>query len=168
MKVKFRALEMDDLQWLYLIENDEGLWKYSNTIVPFSKEILTKYILNSNRDIFDVKQLRMVVYSREVSRIGLIDLYDFSPENKRLALGIIIDEKYRNIGVAKNALSLIEKWIKSRLDIHQIYVNIGEENLISIKLFKSLGYIKIGLKKDWNFYNNKFNSEFTFQKILND
>ena len=168
MKVKFRALEMDDLQWLYLIENDESLWKYSNTIVPFSKEILTKYILNSNRDIFDVKQLRMVVYSREVSRIGLIDLYDFSPENKRLALGIIIDEKYRNIGVAKKALSLIEKWIKSRLDIHQIYVNIGEENLISIKLFKSLGYIKIGLKKDWNFYNNKFNSEFTFQKILND
>lgn len=168
MKVKFRALEMDDLQWLYLIENDERLWKYSNTIVPFSKEILTKYILNSNRDIFDVKQLRMVVYSKEVSRIGLIDLYDFSPENKRLALGIIIDEKYRNIGVAKNALSLIEKWIKSRLDIHQIYVNIGEENLISIKLFKSLGYNKIGLKKDWNFYNNKFNSEFTFQKILND
>ena len=168
MKVKFRALEMDDLQWLYLIENDEGLWKYSNTIVPFSKEILTKYILNSNRDIFDVKQLRMVVYSKEVSRIGLIDLYDFSPENKRLALGIIIDEKYRNIGVAKKALFLIEKWIKSRLDIHQIYVNIGEENLISIKLFKSLGYNKIGLKKDWNFYNNKFNSEFTFQKILND
>ena len=168
MKVKFRALEMDDLQWLYLIENDERLWKYSNTIVPFSKEILTKYILNSNRDIFDVKQLRMVVYSKEVSRIGLIDLYDFSPENKRLALGIIIDEKYRNIGVAKKALFLIEKWIKSRLDIHQIYVNIGEENLISIKLFKSLGYIKIGLKKDWNFYNNKFNSEFTFQKILND
>ena len=159
---------MDDLQWLYLIENDEGLWKYSNTIVPFSKEILTKYILNSNRDIFDVKQLRMVVYSREVSRIGLIDLYDFSPENKRLALGIIIDEKYRNIGVAKKALFLIEKWIKSRLDIHQIYVNIGEENLISIKLFKSLGYNKIGLKKDWNFYNNKFNSEYTFQKILND
>jgi diamine N-acetyltransferase len=159
---------MDDLQWLYLIENDEGLWKYSNTIVPFSKEILTKYILNSNRDIFDVKQLRMVVYSKEVSRIGLIDLYDFSPENKRLALGIIIDEKYRNIGVAKNALSLIEKWIKNRLDIHQIYVNIGEENLISIKLFKSLGYNKIGLKKDWNFYNNKFNSEYTFQKILND
>ena len=168
MKVKFRALEMDDLQWLYLIENDESLWKYSNTIVPFSKEILTKYILNSNRDIFDVKQLRMVVYSREVSRIGLIDLYDFSPENKRLALGIIIDEKYRNIGVAKNALSLIEKWIKNRLDIHQIYVNIGEENLISIKLFKSLGYNKIGLKKDWNFYNNKFNSEYPFQKILND
>ena len=168
MKVKFRALEMDDLQWLYLIENDERLWKYSNTIVPFSKEILTKYILNSNRDIFDVKQLRMVVYSKEVSRIGLIDLYDFSPENKRLALGIIIDEKYRNIGVAKNALSLIEKWIKNRLDIHQIYVNIGEENLISIKLFKSLGYKKIGLKKDWNFYNNKFNSEYTFQKILND
>ena len=159
---------MDDLQWLYRIENDERLWKYSNTIVPFSKEILTKYILNSNRDIFDVKQLRMVVYSKEVSRIGLIDLYDFSPENKRLALGIIIDEKYRNIGVAKKALFLIEKWIKSRLDIHQIYVNIGEENLISIKLFKSLGYNKIGLKKDWNFYNNKFNSEFTFQKILND
>jgi diamine N-acetyltransferase len=168
LEVKFRALEIDDLQWLYVIENDESLWKYSNTIVPFSKEILTKYILNSNRDIFEVKQLRMVIFSDEFNRIGLIDLFDFSPENKRLALGIIIDEKYRNLGAGKNALILIEKWIKKKLDVHQIYVNICEENLISIRLFKSLGYEKVGLKKDWNFYNNKFNNELIFQKILND
>ena len=92
MEVKFRALEIDDLQWLYVIENDESLWKYSNTIVPFSKEILTKYILNSNRDIFEVKQLRMVIFSDEFYRIGLIDLFDFSSENKRL--GVFSEGKY--------------------------------------------------------------------------
>ena len=43
-----RALEPDDLDLLYDIENDKSLWKYSNTSSPFSKHNLKKFIENSS------------------------------------------------------------------------------------------------------------------------
>ena len=41
-----RALEPNDLDLLYDIENDKSLWKYSNTSSPFSKHSLKKFIEN--------------------------------------------------------------------------------------------------------------------------
>jgi diamine N-acetyltransferase len=47
-----------------------------------------------------------------------------------------------------------------------MYANISSSNAKSILLFEKNGYINVGLKKDWIFYNNKFNDELLFQKIL--
>ncbi|HAV55970.1 MAG TPA: GNAT family N-acetyltransferase, partial [Aequorivita sp.] len=35
-----RALELSDLDFLYILENDESLWEVSNTTTPYSKYIL--------------------------------------------------------------------------------------------------------------------------------
>ena len=53
------------------------------------------------------------------------------------------------------------------MPIHQLYANISSNNVESISLFKKNGYCKVGVKKDWVFYNNRFNDEVLFQKILN-
>ena len=53
------------------------------------------------------------------------------------------------------------------MPIHQLYANISSNNFESISLFKKNGYCKVGVKKDWVFYNNKFIDEVLFQKILN-
>jgi len=168
LKIHLRALEKSDLTWLYLIENDQSLWKYSNTILPYSFDLLKDYIKNSRRDIFDVKQLRMVISLEDKKGVGLVDLFDFRPEHKRAGIGVIVDKEFHNKGIAKKALQLLEIWAKEKLQLHQLYTYIAEENLKSINLFKSLGYIEIGLKNDWNFYEGKYNNEYTFQKILNE
>ena len=36
----------------------------------------------------------------------------------------------------------------------------------SINLFESCGYEKIGLKKEWNFYENSFHGEYLYQIII--
>ena len=51
-KIRLRALEIDDLEFLFKIENDRNLWEISYTILPFSKYHLEKYIKESNFDIF--------------------------------------------------------------------------------------------------------------------
>ena len=55
----------------------------------------------------------------------------------------------------------------SRTLAYDKYANISKANTKSILLFEKNGYIRVGLKKDWIFYNNKFNDELLFQKILN-
>ena len=56
-----RALEPTDLDFLYALENDTSLWQVSDTITPFSKYVLTRYLENSHRDIFEVKQMRLMI-----------------------------------------------------------------------------------------------------------
>jgi len=43
-KVRLRSLEPEDLELLYLWENDPSIWKVSNTLVPFSRFILRQYL----------------------------------------------------------------------------------------------------------------------------
>ena len=161
-----RALEPDDLDILYDTENDKSLWKYSNTSSPFSKHSLKKFIENSHLDIIEHKQVRLVLSDKNNLPFGFIDLFKYDMINKRAGVGIIIFEKYRSRGLGSISLDLIENYVKKYIPIHQLYANISTENIESIKLFEKHGYLKVGNKKDWIFYNNKYFDELLYQKIL--
>jgi len=89
--IHLRALEPTDLDFLYALENDTNLWKVSETITPFSKYVLTRYLENSHRDIFDVKQLRLMIeHSQTKQPLGCIDLFDFNPQHHRVGVGLVI------------------------------------------------------------------------------
>ena len=167
-KINLRALELDDLEFLFEIENNRKLWKVSYTILPFSRYHLEKYIKESNHDIFTEKQFRFVISMGNKNPVGLIDLFDFDPLNHRAGVGIAIEGVYRRKGYAFESIKLIEDISKKDLQIHQLYVNVGIENKISLDLFKKLGYVEIGIKKDWNYINGQFTDEVLLQKILNN
>ena len=161
-----RALEPDDLDILYDTENDKSLWKYSNTSSPFSKHSLKKFIENSHLDIIEHKQVRLVLSDKNNLPFGFIDLFKYDMINKRAGVGIIIFEKYRSRGLGSISLDLIENYVKKYIPIHQLYANISSENIESIKLFEKHNYLKVGNKKDWIYYNNKYFDELLYQKIL--
>ena len=165
-KICLRALEIDDLEFLFKIENDRNLWKISYTILPFSKYHLEKYIKESNFDIFSEKQFRFVISLENKSPIGLIDLFDFDPINHRAGIGIVIKDMYRKRGYALKSVKLIEDISKNDLQIHQLYVNVGIDNKDSLDLFKKLGYSEVGIKKDWNYLSGRYQDEVLFQKIF--
>ena len=161
-----RALEPDDLDILYDTENDKSLWRYSNTSSPFSKHSLKKFIENSHLDIIEHNQVRLVLSDKNNLPFGFIDLFKYDMINKRAGVGIIIFEKYRSRGLGSISLDLIENYVKKYIPIHQLYANISSENIESIKLFEKHNYLKVGNKKDWIYYNNKYFDELLYQKIL--
>ena len=150
----------------YDTENDKSLWKYSNTSSPFSKHSLKKFIENSHLDIIEHKQVRLVLSDKNNLPFGFIDLFKYDMINKRAGVGIIIFEKYRSRGLGSISLDLIENYVKKHIPIHQLYANISSENTESIKLFEKHNYLKVGNKKDWIYYNNKYFDELLYQKIL--
>lgn len=163
-----RALEPDDLAFVLSVENDENFWEISHTQTPFSKYIIEQYLENAHKDIYEAKQLRLVICKLSGEAVGLIDLFDFDFKNKRAGVGIVIkDEVNRKQGYAFQSLSLLVEYSFTHLDLHQLYCNISEDNHASIKLFEACGFIKAGLKKDWNFYNGTFKNEYLFQRIKN-
>ena len=165
--VHLRALEPEDLEFVYAIENNENIWEVSNTITPYSKYLIKQYLKNAHQDIYEAKQLRLAVCKSDSSEaIGLIDLFDFDAKNKRACIGIIIqNEVDRNNGFGKEALGLIIEYAFTQLQLHQLYANIGTENKASLSLFTTFGFVNIGVKKDWNFTKNTFQDEAFFQLI---
>lgn len=166
-KIRFRALEPEDIDTLFEWENDTEIWEISNTCEPFSKYILAKYIKDSHRDIYESKQVRFIIETISGVPVGAIDLFDFDAFHFRAGIGILIhDEKDRKLGYASDALELLCSYASHYLRLHQLYANIAEDNLASIHLFKKAGFELIGTKKDWRRTLNGWKNELMFQKLL--
>lgn len=166
--IYLRALEPEDLELIHAVENDEAIWEVSNTQTPYSKFLIKQYLENAHKDIYEVKQLRLVISSYENDALGLIDVFDFDFKNNRAGIGLLVKEPNdRAKGYGKEALSLLIDYCFTHLNLHQLYCNISEENEASIKLFDKQGFKKIGLKKDWNYVNGSYKNEFLFQLIKN-
>lgn len=167
-QLKLRAPEPSDLDILYKWENDQSLWEISNTITPISKFLLKEYIKKSHLDIFQVKQLRLMIDLKEDELefpVGSIDIFDFEPYHQRAGLGIVIDASQRNKGIASEALILTIDYGFATLGLHQLYCNILENNEASLHLFEQMGFDIIGLKKDWVRTSEGWLNEYTLQKI---
>ncbi|HCI54554.1 MAG TPA: GNAT family protein [Bacteroidales bacterium] len=166
-EINLRAVEPEDLELLYEWENNSNYWLISNTIVPYSKYLLKKYIENAHRSIFEVGQLRMMIDHIETKKtIGTIDLFNFDPFHKRAEVGILIaDENYRKKGCASMALKCLIDYSFNTLHLHQLYCNILSNNIESMQLFKKLGFQETGIKKDWIKTNDGYLDEHIFQLI---
>jgi diamine N-acetyltransferase len=164
--IYLRALEPEDLEFIHAIENDESIWELSSTQTPYSRFLIKQYLENGHKDIYEVKQLRLVISNYSDIALGMIDLFDFDFKNSKAGVGILIKEtSERQKGIGNEALSLLIKYCKTHLDLHQLYCNISEDNEASLKLFSKHGFNIIGLKKDWNYINGSYKNEYLLQRI---
>ena len=167
--IYLRALEPEDLEFIYAIENDESIWEVSNTQTPYSRFLIRQYLENAHQDIYEAKQLRLAICkNHDFEAIGLIDLFDFDPRNNRAGVGILIkDSGNRNSGIGTEALDLLIRYSFTKLNLHQLYANIDLENEVSLALFTNFGFQNIGVKKQWNLINGRYKDEALFQLINN-
>jgi len=166
-QVRLRPLEPEDLEFLYHWENDPSVWKVSNTLVPFSRFILKQYLQESHRDLYETKQLRLIIEDLTGKVVGAIDLFDFDPCHQRAGIGILIyNVTDRRKGLATDALHLMCEYGKNTLGLHQLYANIGSDNPGSCSLFEKAGFRIAGTKKEWIRIPDGWMDEIITQKIL--
>ena len=165
--VYLRALEPNDLEFVYAVENDESIWQVSNTHTPYSRFLVRQYLENAHQDIYEAKQLRLAICKgQDFPAVGLIDLFDFDPKNNRAGIGILIkDLVHRNNGVGSESLELLIQYAFAHLNLHQLYANIDVANQASLALFANFGFEKIGIKKQWNLVKGIYHDEVLFQLV---
>ncbi len=165
--IRLRALEPEDIDILYKWENDTRIWKISNTLAPFSKYILRRFIEDQKYDIYETKQLRMIIESRSNKRaVGAIDLFDIDPTNRRAGIGILVyEDRDQGQGYASAALTEMIKYAFQILGLNQLYCNVLSNNLRSLNLFKSKGFTVVGLKMEWVRSTDGWLDEYMLQLI---
>ena len=86
--------------------------------------------------------------------------------NSRAGVGIFIDEKFRNMGIATKALSLLKSVCIKDYFISNLHVNILHTNKASIQLFERAGFNKNGVKENWIRTENSMLDVWFFQCFL--
>ena len=148
--IRLRAMEPEDLEVMYAMENDPQTWDITNFSVPYSKFTLKQYIENSQCDMFADRQLRMmIVQCEDEAVVGTIDITDFVPMHGRGEVGIAVRKEYQGNGYAKEALKLICDYAFGFLFLKQLIVHVTSDNGASIRLFHSCGFVECGLLKEW-------------------
>lgn len=166
-KITLRPLEPEDIDLLYRWENNLEIWTASNTKTPYSKYILAQYIKETAKDIYELKQLRLIIQNEDLKPIGAVDLFDFEPYHLRAGVGILIhNTNDRKKGYAFDTLQALSNYTLNVLGLKQLYANIASENQPSIQLFEKAGFKKIGTKKEWLKTINGWKDEVLYQKIL--
>lgn len=148
--IYLRAVEPQDLEVFYQMENDPAFWEISSFSVPYSRYALTQYIKHSANDIFADKQLRLMIarHSDHVV-LGTIDLTDFTPLHSRGAVGIALLKEHQGNGYAKDALLLLCDYALGFLQMKQLYAHIPADNEASLNLFTRCGFRACGVMKEW-------------------
>lgn len=162
-----RALEPEDLEMLYLWENDTTLWIVSDTIAPYSREALWHYLEQYTGDIYSQRQLRlMITMANDGTPIGTVDFINFNPFNNRAELGLFIAREHRGNGHGRQALELLTTYAREHIGLRQLYVYIALDNEVCLKMFEDFGYRRVGILHSWIKRGSNYRDVALLQMIL--
>ncbi|MCD8293607.1 MAG: GNAT family N-acetyltransferase [Prevotellaceae bacterium] len=148
--VYLRAVEPEDLEVLYSLENDPRMWNVSNFTVPYSKYALKHYIESSAYDMFADRQLRLVIVSRQEGVVaGTVDITDFVPLHARGEVGVAVLKEYQGRGYATEALQLLCNYAFRFLFFRQLVAHVVADNTTCLHVFTSCGFEQCGYLKAW-------------------
>lgn len=167
--ISLRAVEPKDAQIIKIWENNQDNWQLSNTLAPFSEHIIEQYIEIAQKDIFETRQLRLMIETTKENRaVGAVDLFDFDPLHQRAGVGILINATAdRREGYALEALTILRAYCKEVLMLKQLFCNISERNVKSQKLFEKADFVKTGTQKQWlRVSHHEWEDVFFYQLLL--
>lgn len=149
-KIILRAPEPSDIDLMLEWENDSAAWRDGSTTAPFSRDLIERYVLTYDPDIYSSRQLRMLVVKKDGNLpVGSVDLTDFDPHNRRAEAGIYIDASYRRNGYGRRALDLLSGYASQFLGLHQLWAEVAVDNTPSVELFRAAGFKTCGRLRSW-------------------
>lgn len=164
--ISLRALEPEDLDLLYEVENDERAWSVSASRTHFSRFSLRQYLAGQPADAFQAGELRLVIADGKEA-VGLIDLTNFSPMDGRAEVCIVICPAHRGKGYARTALGLLENYARQFLRIRMLYALISaHHNPVSLRLFASAQYEQVATLPAWHNRGGEYEDVVLVQKFL--
>lgn len=164
--VSLRALEPEDLDLLYLIENDRTLWDVGVTNVPYSRFALREYIAGASGDIYADKQVRLMVCMPEGEVVGMVDLCNFAPRHNRAEVGIVVQRQWRGRGIAHAALLALGRYAREVLHLHQLYAVVDASRQPTVRLFSDMGYDHTATLQGWLYDGEGYRDAWLMQSFL--
>lgn len=148
--IYLRAVEREDLDFLFRIENESGTEESGFATAPLSRRQLFDYIEGYSADLHAEKQLRLVICRcSDGTPVGTIDITDYEARDRRGFVGVAVGEAYRRCGYGAEALDVLVRYAATTLGMHQLAAVVAIDNAASIHLFTNIGFKPCGKLRSW-------------------
>ena len=164
--IRLRAMEPEDLDMLYTIENDRELWDIGATNVPYSRYVLHDYIANSSGDIYTDREVRLIIETGVGETVGMADITNFDAKNRHAEVGIVIAREQRQKGYALKALEQVVDYAARVVHLRQLYAIINADNDASLQLFRKAGFSDAATLNDWLYDGTSYHAAVVMQIFL--
>lgn len=164
--VTLRAPEPDDLDFLYLLENDEAARESTPCGTPVSRQQLWQYLHDYDGDIAAQHQLRLMVCGAAGARLGAVDIYDYSHRDRRAYVGIAIAPDCRRHGYGAAALEAVCAFAADVLGMHQLAAVVTVDNAASRRLFAACGFKPCGRLRSWRRRGTSYADALVLQRLF--
>ncbi|TFG05812.1 MAG: N-acetyltransferase [Promethearchaeota archaeon] len=153
-----RKISLDDVLFFYesLSSKENNITKFLSLGPVLSKDHAKKIIKNyldywkkhsQFNYIIEIRNMKDDV--EQVKKAGSISIWGISWLHQRAQIGIWLNSKYWNQGLAKKALNLIKIISFNHLKLNRLEAYIALKNSKSIKLFKTCGFIQEGVLRQY-------------------
>ncbi len=163
--IRLRALEPEDLDVAYRIENDPELNFFGTASVPYSRYTLKQYIASTQNDFFADGQVRFVI-EYDGNAVGFADLTNFDAIHQRAEIGLAILPDFQGLHLGEAVVELLCDYAR-RMHLHQLYAIIATTNKPASRLFERLAFQATTVLKDWISSEGEFVDAVVWQMILN-
>lgn len=142
--IKFRALEMTDIQALYEIYSDKEAMKYRGSKPMETIEDAINFVHNreiKDDEIYTIREGIELEGTKEL--IGSV-MYRFNEHRiDECEIGYSIGRKYWGNGYGKKIVWAMIKALKAKDKINKIIAWSIKENIASVKILKGHGFVQI-------------------------
>lgn len=140
MGLSFYKIQESDLEFLNDVRN-----AYANEFLHDSRT----FSIEDTKKWFNQTSPLYYIIRDEVSknRIGYFRLSNYSKQNKNIYIGADIAPEYRGKGYAKLAYIQFMEFLFNEYDLNKITLEVLHTNIIAINLYKKLGFVYEGAKR---------------------
>ncbi len=144
-----RAIEPEDLDLMYILENDPRMEDCTATTAPMSRYALRQYIQENTGDLYRDAQLRLTIIDPQTSSAcGFLDITDFAPKHRRAQVGIALLPDATGRGLATQALKEAADYVHKQ-GLSQLYAIAAINNAQARALFNRAGYTEANILSNW-------------------
>lgn len=167
-KVILRAFRKEDVSKLLEIHNDLEIKKQAMFHpFPISPDQDVEWIENINGDKSN-KSVYFVIEDKETNSFsGYTSLRNINWINRNCYFGITLSPKMQGKGLGREATNLVINYAIKNLNLHKVQLEVIEDNIRAIELYKNLGFIEEGILKE-QFYNNRVYYNVILMAFLNE
>lgn len=163
-KIKLRELKIEDKIEMTKFWNNEKFMNFNGRTKKLTSTEIEELIIKSwKKRELGKEYMYAIIYLQNELIIGYITLKIVNITSKRTSFSIgIFNPEYRNKGIGTEAIRLIMNYAFNELKMHSLQLNVFEDNLRAISVYKKLGFKYTGMRRHTDFVNGKYVKDLLF------